>query len=104
MEQAYWLGRKRASAAMARQATSAEARLAHLDLAGRYSVKAAAAGPEPLRLQLPSRSEESAYYDRLEAGARWLAAGTEAEERQAHLGMANHYAQLRREAGGEGRF
>jgi hypothetical protein len=43
MEQAYWLSRKRASAANAKRALSAEARLAHLDLAGRYSIKAAAA-------------------------------------------------------------
>lgn len=41
MEQAYWLGRKRTSAANAKRASSAEARLAHLDLAGRYSIKAA---------------------------------------------------------------
>lgn len=58
MEQTYWLGRKRASAANARMADSAEARLAHLDLAGRYSVKAAlcaapAREPPSLRLELP---------------------------------------------------
>ena len=41
MEQKYWLGRKREAKAMARQATSAEARLIHLHLAGCYSVKAA---------------------------------------------------------------
>lgn len=41
MGQKYWLGRKRASVAAAEQATSSEARLIHLDLAGRYSVKAA---------------------------------------------------------------
>lgn len=55
MEQTYWLGRKRASAANARSAASAEARLAHLDLAGRYSILAAlsAAPPaEPPRLAL----------------------------------------------------
>lgn len=55
MEQTYWLGRKRASAANARLAGSAEARLAHLDLAGRYSVKAAlcaASAREQPRLQL----------------------------------------------------
>ncbi|HYD38602.1 MAG TPA: hypothetical protein VEA60_13380 [Allosphingosinicella sp.] len=55
MEQTYWLGRKRASAANARAATSAEARLAHLDLAGRYAVLAAlsaAPPPEPARLGL----------------------------------------------------
>lgn len=41
MDKKYWLRRKRASAAMAREATSAEARLIHFDLAGRYSVRAA---------------------------------------------------------------
>jgi len=41
MEQKYWLDRKRASVVNAEQATSSEARLIHLDLAGRYSVKAA---------------------------------------------------------------
>jgi hypothetical protein len=41
MEKKYWLRRKQASAAMARKATSAEARLIHFDLAGRYSVMAA---------------------------------------------------------------
>ena len=47
MDQMYWLLRKRASLAMARKSTSAEARLIHLDLAGRYSVKAASAGEIP---------------------------------------------------------
>jgi len=41
MGKEYWIGRKRAAIAMARAATSAEARLIHYDLAGRYSVKAA---------------------------------------------------------------
>jgi len=41
MEHKYWLARKRASLANAKQATSGEVRLIHLDLAGRYSVKAA---------------------------------------------------------------
>ena len=44
MEQAYWLSRKRASVAMARNAISSEARLVHYDLAGRYSLKAMSAG------------------------------------------------------------
>jgi hypothetical protein len=44
MEQAYWLGRHRASLANARAATIAEARLIHYELAGRYSIKAANAG------------------------------------------------------------
>jgi hypothetical protein len=41
MEKTYWIGRKRAAMAMARGATSSEARLIHYDLAGRYSVMAA---------------------------------------------------------------
>lgn len=45
MEKAYWIGRKRAAMRMARAATSAEARLIHYDLAGRYSVKAADTQP-----------------------------------------------------------
>jgi hypothetical protein len=40
MEKTYWLGRKRASLKMAKNATSSEARLAHYDLAGRYSINA----------------------------------------------------------------
>lgn len=41
MEKHYWLRRKRSSLAKAQAAISAEARLIHFDLAGRYSVKAA---------------------------------------------------------------
>lgn len=41
IEKAYWISRKRASLKAAEVAKSAEARLAHYDLAGRYSVKAA---------------------------------------------------------------
>jgi hypothetical protein len=48
MEQKYWLGRKRASGEMARKATSAEARLIHLELAGRYSIRAATCTATPL--------------------------------------------------------
>ena len=65
MEQKYWLGRKRASTAMARGAESAEARLIHLHLAGCYSVKAVAAGArlqlkasEPMPLDAPPASEK----------------------------------------------
>ena len=43
MEKAYWLGRKRASLQLARNADSSEARLVHYDLAGRYSLKAISA-------------------------------------------------------------
>ena len=41
MERAYWISRKRASLKAAQNAQGSEARLAHYDLAGRYSVKAA---------------------------------------------------------------
>ena len=48
LEQKYWLKRTKSSLAKAQNATSAEARLIHFDLAGRYSIKAADAGsPSP---------------------------------------------------------
>ena len=40
MEKAYWLGRTSASLKSAQDATSAEARLIHYELAGRYSLNA----------------------------------------------------------------
>ena len=40
MEKTYWLGRKRATLRLAREATSSEARLIYYDLAGRYGLKA----------------------------------------------------------------
>ncbi len=43
MEKTYWLGRKRASLKLAQKAAGSEARLAHYDLAGRYSLKAMSA-------------------------------------------------------------
>jgi hypothetical protein len=95
MEQTYWLGRKRVSVANARRAANAEARLIHLDLAGRYSVKAAAAAPA---------LGDPAYYERLETGARWLASrAPEGFEREGHLGNANRYARLRLDAAAAGR-
>jgi len=101
MERNYWIARKRASAANARRADSAEARLVHLDLAGRYSVKAAAAKDGKrvgLALPLPERPD-AGYYERLETGARWLASRSSGEnERDEHLGMADKYARLRLDA------
>ena len=41
MEKEFWLKRQRESVEMAEAATSSEARLIHLDLAGRYSIEAA---------------------------------------------------------------
>ena len=43
MEKRYWLGRMRAAMKMARGASTAESRLIHYDMAGRYSIKAATA-------------------------------------------------------------
>jgi hypothetical protein len=103
MEQRYWLGRKRASAAAASRAQSSRSRLIHLDLAGRYSIKAALAGPERARvgarvaLALPQpQPGDAEHYERLETGARWLASRSiDEEERHEHLGMATKYARLR---------
>ena len=41
MERKYWIRRMHAAMGMARRATTAESRLIHYDLAGRYSIKAA---------------------------------------------------------------
>lgn len=110
MEQTYWLGRKRSSAANARRASSAEARLVHLDLAGRYSIKAAAAAArapwKAAEAAHPAPAPaDAAYYERLETGARWLASrAAEGSEREGHLGNANRYARLRLDAAAAGRF
>src|SRR5688500_5005810 len=106
MEQKYWLGRKRASAANARRATTAEARLVHLDLAGRYSIKAAAAREQATidAHAAPPERADAAYYERLETGARWLASRAPSDtERDEHLGIANKYARLRLEDAAKGR-
>lgn len=50
MEKAYWLGRKRASLKAAQNAISAEARLIHYDLAGRYSLNALSAATQAIDL------------------------------------------------------
>jgi hypothetical protein len=62
MEQAHWLMRKRSSVAMAKKALTARARLAHYELAGRYSVKAAAAEQVQLHVQdsPPTRTDLTA--------------------------------------------
>jgi hypothetical protein len=113
MEQAYWLKRTRAASQMARRADSAEARMAHLELAGRYSIKAAAASRRPeralpaqLHLRAPTGEVEAdavfggvAYYERLEAGARWMASqAASAAAHDGHIAAANRYARLRKDA------
>ena len=55
LEKKYWIGRKRSAMAMARAATSAEARLIHYELAGRYSIKAAYSLPMPAPQAAPAR-------------------------------------------------
>jgi hypothetical protein len=106
MEQKYWLGRKRASAAAASRAKSSQSRLIHLDSAGRYSIKAALAGPARTQVEarvalaLPQpQSGDAEHYEQLETGARWLASRSSNEsERHEHLAMATKYARLRIDA------
>jgi hypothetical protein len=50
MEKVYWLSRKRASLKAAQNAASAEARLIHYDLAGRYSLNALSAATQAMDL------------------------------------------------------
>ena len=65
MEKKYWLSRKRASGAMARKASSAEARLIHLELAGRYSIRAANCGPAELYLHVEDQPSAAPADDEL---------------------------------------
>ena len=60
MERTYWLGRMRAAMKMARRATTAQSRLIHYDLAGRYSIKAANALPFLLDRKGPATTGERA--------------------------------------------
>jgi hypothetical protein len=60
LERRYFLRRKRAELASAEEATSAEARLIHFDLAGRYSVKASIASAE-LRQPTSAASSETSH-------------------------------------------
>jgi hypothetical protein len=57
MDNRYWIGRKRSAMGMALGAASAEARLIHYDLAGRYSVKAA-------QFPLPAAGKQAAEGER----------------------------------------
>ena len=50
MEKRYWLGRKRESLKAAQNSRSAEARLIHYDLAGRYGLKALSAETQAIDL------------------------------------------------------
>ena len=62
MEKAYWLSCKRATLKLAKNAVSSEARLAHYDMAGRYSLKALSAETQAIDLadSLPSAIQSRA--------------------------------------------
>jgi hypothetical protein len=60
MEKRYWIGRSHAAMAMARAAKSAEARLIHYELAGRYSIRAANCAPFMLPRKAPATEGERA--------------------------------------------
>ena len=60
MEKKYWIGRKRAAMGMAKDATSAEARLIHYEMAGRYSIKAAQCAPFIFTRAASSEGERAA--------------------------------------------
>ena len=70
MDEAYLIGRMRASLAMSRNAVGSAARLIHLDLAGRYSV-AAQRVAESLIFRRPryGRCETSFYCNDSQIGA-----------------------------------
>ena len=50
MEKAYWLSHKRATLKLAKNAVNSEARLAQLEMAGRYSLKALSAETQAIDL------------------------------------------------------
>jgi hypothetical protein len=58
MDRTYWIARMRAAMRMARQAATAESRLIHFDMAGRYSIKAANVPPFMLPRKGPATTGE----------------------------------------------
>ena len=60
MDRKYWICRMHAAHKLARQATTAESRLIHYDMAGRYSIKAANALPFLVRRKAPATVGEQA--------------------------------------------
>ena len=58
MEKTYWIGRKRDAMAMARGAATAESRLIHYELAGRYSIRAAQGPPFMLPANRPAPQDK----------------------------------------------
>ena len=94
----YWLERKRAAMAMAREAKTGETRLIHYEMAGRYSIKAATSAPPPTDAAPPAAEAEAealpdaVHYAQLEIGARYLADGSsDPTQREVHLQMARIY-------------
>jgi hypothetical protein len=82
MEKTYWLGRKRSAMLMARSASSAEVRLIHYDLAGRYSIMAAnALASMPPPTKAPAEDEQVSLHLPL-APAAAPGARSEAEARR----------------------
>ena len=101
----YWLERKRAAMAMAREAATGEARLIHYEMAGRYSIKAATSATpvagEKLSQAVPGTTEvpDAVHYARLEIGAEYLAAeSSDPDQREVHLHMARLYRRRARDA------
>ena len=75
MEQRYWLRRQREELAMAGKATSAQTRLIHFELAGRYSVKAANTGEVPLPFTVHRKVSEACSADLAPGGLENSAPG-----------------------------
>ena len=79
MDRKYWIGRMHAAHKMARQASTAESRLIHYDMAGRYSIKAANALPFLVRRKAPATVGEQAALRLPEPGRSPLGAKPPAE-------------------------
>ena len=60
MDKAYWIDRMHAAVEAARDAATAESRLVHYELAGRYSIKAAHSPPFLLVRKAPATVGEAA--------------------------------------------
>lgn len=63
MDEAYLIGRMRASLAMARKATESAARLIHLELAGRYSLAAGSVVDGSIYRHQAFESGSSSFYN-----------------------------------------
>ena len=120
VDKKYWLARERTSLRMATVASSSRARLAHYDLAGRYSVKAAGTAGASSRIErrlsasqaiastgegqpLSAATSDAFYYSCLEQGAKYLAdRAADPDERAEHLRAGAAYAARAEEAAPSG--